>query len=107
MIDDRRRRLGYLEQLVARLDAQGLVAHVIRTRSGTTFLQVINPEAANLSEAVTCAPAPPAISGATDWYFWWSWGERMHHAEDPAGAADKVVRVLRGVADPTRARPSP
>lgn len=90
VIDDRR-RLGYLEQLVAQLDAQGLVARVIRTRSGPPFLRVVNPEAASLSENVTCAPIPEA----TGWYYWWSWGERMHQAEDPEGAAGKVVRVLR------------
>lgn len=90
VIDDGR-RLSYLELLLAQLDAQGLTARVIRTRSGPPFLRVINPDAASLSETVTCAPIPEAA----DWYYWWSWGERMHQAEDPAGAAGKVVRVLR------------
>lgn len=81
-------RLGYLEELVHELDSRGLVARVVRTRSGPAFLRVVNPAAACLSENVTCAP-----EGAEE-YFWWSWGEPMHRVDDPGGAAMKVARVL-------------
>jgi hypothetical protein len=85
------RRVGYLRELEHELDARGLVARVVRTRSGPAFLRVVNPAAASLAEDVTCAPAP----GALDHYFWWSWGERMHRVDDVRGAAVKLAHVLQ------------
>lgn len=84
------RRLAHLERLEHALGSYGLVARLIRTRSGPAFLRVMNPRAAGLSENVTCAPAP---DGRTD-YYWWSWGERLHRVDDPGAAAGKVARVL-------------
>jgi hypothetical protein len=83
-------RVGYLEELEQELGSRGLVARVVRTRSGPAFLRVVNPDAASLAEDVTCAPAPDA----PDHYFWWSWGERMHRVDDPGGAAVKLANVL-------------
>lgn len=83
-------RTCYLEDLVHELDARGLVAKVIRTRSGPTFLRVVNPQAASLTENVMCAPIPDTA----EHYFWWSWGERMHRVDDLGGAACKVAHVL-------------
>ncbi|MFC5746986.1 hypothetical protein [Actinomadura rugatobispora] len=85
------RRTGYLEELEHELDTRGLVARVVRTRSGPVFLRVVNPDAASLAEDVTCAPAPESH----DHYYWWSWGERMHRVDDPGGAAVKLARVLQ------------
>ncbi|GAA2438863.1 hypothetical protein GCM10010191_62630 [Actinomadura vinacea] len=85
------RRTGYLEELEHELDTRGLVARVVRTRSGPVFLRVVNPDAASLAEDVTCAPAPESH----DHYYWWSWGERMHRVDDPRGAAVKLARVLQ------------
>lgn len=82
------KRVGYLEELVHELGSRGLVARVVRTRSGPAFLRVVNP-AASLSESVTCAPAPDGCD-----HYWWSWGEPMHQVGDPRGAATKVARVL-------------
>ncbi|MFF3670282.1 hypothetical protein [Microtetraspora malaysiensis] len=78
-----------LELLVSELDSRGLLARVVRTQSGRPFVRVINPKATSLTENVVCR--------ATD--YWWSWGERMHRADDPAGAARKVARVLAAVSD--------
>ncbi|RCG23431.1 hypothetical protein DQ384_34320 [Sphaerisporangium album] len=83
----------HLERLADELDARGLLARVVRTQSGRAFVRVINPNATSLAENVTYrAQAAPA-------YFWWSWGERMHTADDPAGAATKVARVLAAVSE--------
>ena len=89
MVTDR--RTGYLRELEHELDTRGLVARVVRTRSGPAFLRVVNPEAASLAEDVTCAPAPES----PEHYFWWSWGERMHRVDDPGGAALKLAHVLQ------------
>ncbi|GAA0946739.1 hypothetical protein [Actinocorallia libanotica] len=83
-------RIAYLEELVHALDARGLVARVVQTRSGPAFLRVVNPDAASLTENVTCAPVPESA----EHYFWWSWGERLHRVDDPDAAARKVARVL-------------
>ncbi|MCW2902192.1 MAG: hypothetical protein JWO67_4457 [Streptosporangiaceae bacterium] len=83
--------VGYLEELVHELGSHGLVARVVRTGSGDpAFLRVVNPQAASLSENVTCALAPEG----RDHYYLWSWGERMHRVGDPGAAAAKVARVL-------------
>ncbi|MQA93895.1 MAG: hypothetical protein GEV11_04365 [Streptosporangiales bacterium] len=85
--------LHHLRALASELDAHGLRARVVHTGAGPSFVRVINPGTISLAENVTCAP----FSGAHDvpgWYYWWSWGERMHGVDDPAGAATKVARVL-------------
>ncbi|MEU8245811.1 hypothetical protein [Nonomuraea sp. NPDC048916] len=88
---------GHLERLVSELGARGLLARVVRTQSGRLFVRVINPNATSLSENVTCRPT--AVSDLPDWWYCWSWGERMHTADDPAGAATKVARVLAAVGE--------
>ncbi|PZG33737.1 hypothetical protein C1I98_28445 [Spongiactinospora gelatinilytica] len=88
---------GRLERLVAELDARGLLARVVRTPKGRAFVRVINPDATSLAENVTCRQVP--VPEHRDWYYWWSWGEKMHRADDPAGAATKVARVLAVVGD--------
>ncbi len=89
--------MAYLKNLGDELDTRGLVARVIRTRSGVAFLRVVNPLATAMRENVTCAPSP---AGLHDWYYWWSWGECMHCVDDPAGAASKVAHVLDTVGAP-------
>jgi len=84
---------GHLERLVAELDARGLLARVVRTQKGRLFVRVINPKATSLSENVTCR----AAADLADRWYCWSWGERLHTADDPAGAATKVARVLAAV----------
>ncbi|MFC4062523.1 hypothetical protein ACFOWE_29845 [Planomonospora corallina] len=88
---------GHLERLVSELDARGLHARVVRSRTGRVFVRVINPNATSLAENVTCRAQTTA--SRPDWYYCWSWGERMHTADDPAGAATKVARVLAAVGE--------
>lgn len=82
----------HLERLATELGARGLLARVVHGRSGGVFVRVINPKATSLAENVTCR-----TQATSDYY--WSWGERMHRADDPAGAATKVARVLATVGD--------
>ncbi|NBE98743.1 hypothetical protein FE391_34460 [Nonomuraea sp. KC401] len=87
----------HLERLVSELGAHGLLARVVQNQNGRRFVRVINPNATSLSENVTCRPA--TVSDMPDWWYCWSWGERMHTADDPAGAATKVARVLAAVVE--------
>ncbi|MCG5216307.1 hypothetical protein [Streptosporangium sp. KLBMP 9127] len=87
----------HLEQLVSELGDRGLLARVVRTPTGRAFVRVINPNATSLAENVTCRQV--TVPDHLDWYYWWSWGERMHRADDPAGAATKVARVLAAVGE--------
>ena len=89
--------MAYLKNLADELDARGLVARVLRTHSGVAYVRVVNPLATTMRENVTCAPSP---AGLHDWYYWWSWGERMHRVDDPAGAATKVAHVLDSAGAP-------
>lgn len=59
-------------------------------RSGPVFLHVVNPAAESLSEDITCRTE--RVSG--DLWFWWSWDDTIAPAEDPAGAAQAIKRVL-------------
>ncbi|MFV2173447.1 hypothetical protein ACFHW2_28170 [Actinomadura sp. LOL_016] len=95
-------RVGYLQELERELGTRGLVARVVRTRSGPAFLRVVNPEAASLAEDVTCAPVPDG----RDHYYWWSWGERMLRVGDPDAAARKLAHVLQPLS-PDREPPLP
>ncbi|WP_245674991.1 hypothetical protein [Herbidospora cretacea] len=80
---------GHLERLASELDSRGLLARVVTTQTGRAFVRVINPKATSLTENVVCKSAD----------YWWSWGERMHRVDDPAGAATKVARVLAAVGE--------
>jgi hypothetical protein len=86
----------HLQRLVSELDARGLLARIVRNQSGRAFVRVINPNATSLAENVTCRQQ---VAVPDHWDYWWSWGERMHRADDPAGAATKVARVLAAVGD--------
>ncbi|MEW1837452.1 hypothetical protein AB0392_05795 [Nonomuraea angiospora] len=87
----------HLKRLVSELDAHGLLARVVQTQGGRIFARVINPNATSLSENVSCRST--SASDVPDWWYCWSWGERMHKADDPAGAATKVARVLAAVGE--------
>jgi hypothetical protein len=80
---------GHLERLASELGTRGFHARVVHSQTGRAFVRVINPNATSLTENVVCKAAD----------YWWSWGERMHRADDPAGAATKVARVLAAVGE--------
>lgn len=86
-----------LRVLADQLGSRGLRANVVQGAAGAS-VRVVNPRAASLSETVTAGPVS-GDSGSPDWYFWWSWGERMHRVDDPEGAATKVARVLESIGD--------
>jgi hypothetical protein len=84
-------RSYHLHRLATALEAQGFDATVKTTYPAA--LHVFMPGAAMLAESIDCVPATDA-SGRLRWYYRWSWGEVLHDAEDPPGAAAKVAEVL-------------
>lgn len=84
-------RAYHLHRLATALEDEGLHARV--TVAYPAALHVFTPGAAMLAESIGCAPATDD-QGRLRWYYRWSWGELLHDAEDPAGAAAKIAEVL-------------
>jgi hypothetical protein len=51
------------------------------------------PGATMLAESIDCMPGTDD-DGRLYWYYRWSWGEVLHDASDPPGAAAKIAEVL-------------
>jgi hypothetical protein len=84
-------RSYHLHRLATALDLQGLDSSV--KTSYPAALRVFIPGAAMLAESIDCIPGTDD-SGRLRWYYRWSWGEVLHDAEDPPGAAAKIAEVL-------------
>ena len=50
---------------------------------------MVNPAAAARAEDVYAGRGRDG-----QWWFWWSWAERIASGEDMAGAASRIMRVL-------------
>lgn len=79
-------RSYFLTRLADELEARGMEAAL---RTYPAVLRVTTP-GMMLSETIDCT----AVGDGTRWCFRWSWGDVLHDADEPAAAADKVVRVL-------------
>jgi hypothetical protein len=84
-------RSYHLHRLATALDAQGFDASVKTTYPAA--LHVFIPGAAMLAESIDCISGTDS-DGRLCWYYRWSWGEVLHDAEDPPGAAAKIAEVL-------------
>jgi hypothetical protein len=84
-------RSYYLHRLAAALDTQGFQATVRTTYPAA--LHVYMPGAAMLAESIDCMPGTDD-AGRLYWFYRWSWGEVLHDASDPSGAAAKIADVL-------------
>jgi hypothetical protein len=81
-------RIAYLERLGDELRGRGFAVRLTIPRTGPPSLHVMNPRASALTENIL------AESSGGDWWFWWSWAERIARADDLGAAADRVARVL-------------
>lgn len=84
-------RSYHLHRLATALDTEGLHASV--KTSYPAALRVFIPGASMLAESIDCTPGTDD-AGRLCWYYRWSWGEVLHAAEDPPGAAAKIAEVL-------------
>ncbi|MEV0234897.1 hypothetical protein [Nonomuraea sp. NPDC050786] len=81
-------RTYYLGKLATELEQRGLTATL---RSYPPALRISDPETETvmLAETIDCVPMPEG------WFYRWSWGELVAAADDPAVAAERILRVLR------------
>ncbi|MBF8194093.1 hypothetical protein ITP53_52185 [Nonomuraea sp. K274] len=78
-------RTYYLGKLATQLEQRGLTATL---RTYPPALRISDPEAVLLAETIDCVPL------SEGWFYRWSWGEVVGLADDPALAAERIVRVL-------------
>jgi hypothetical protein len=84
-------RSYHLHRLATALDTKGF--HATVKTSYPAALHVFMPGASMLAESIDCVPGTDD-DGRLHWYFRWSWGEVLHDASDPPGAAAKIADVL-------------
>jgi hypothetical protein len=83
---------SYLEPLAEALSTRGLLANVTRIGDGPSFVEVINRDAPDLTESIFVAQT------AGEWWFWWSWAERIAPASEIEFTAGRIAHVLASVA---------
>jgi hypothetical protein len=80
---------AYLEKLADELSCRGLEAWLMAPPERVPSLYVANPAARALEENVYAGCGQDG-----QWWFWWSWAERIAVADDIDQAATTIVRVL-------------
>jgi hypothetical protein len=79
---------SYLEPLARALSQRGLLASVTRIGDGPSYVEVINRAAPALAESIFAT----RVDG--EWWFWWSWQQRIAPAADIDLAAGRIAHVL-------------
>jgi hypothetical protein len=83
---------SYLEPLAEALSKRGFLASVTRIGDGPSFVEVINRDAPDLAESIFAART------GEEWWFWWSWAERIAPAEEIEFVAGRIAHVLASAA---------
>jgi hypothetical protein len=81
--------LTRLEGLAGELADLGLRTRMVIPPGRLPSLHVVNPAATALAEDVYVG-----VGRDGQWWFWWSWAERIAASEDLDGAASQIRRVL-------------
>ena len=81
--------IAVLEVLALRLGSDGLLVQLHAPPDRRPMLHVTNPKVMMLSELVTAGQDADG-----QWWFWWSWAERISPAGDLDRAASVIARVL-------------
>ncbi|MCW2919720.1 MAG: hypothetical protein JWN52_7788 [Actinomycetia bacterium] len=81
--------IDHLDQLAERLRADGWEAWLTVSSSHLPYVLVLNPKMRALNDEVIAAP-----DAAGDWWYWWSWAERIAPVDDAAQVVVWVARVL-------------
>ena len=81
--------LARLEGLAKALTSRGLRARIVAPAGRVPSLHVVNPVAGALAEDIYAGRGQDG-----QWWFWWSWAERIAVSEDTEAAAVTIARVL-------------
>jgi hypothetical protein len=82
-------QLEYLEKLGEELARRGFGVRMVLPPGRVPSLYVVNPNARALEEHIYVG-----CGSDGDWWYWWSWAERIAAAEDLDAAASAVQHVL-------------
>ena len=83
--------IAYLDMLAAQLHARGWTAYISMPAGRVAALSVQDPDDRAQWSDVIAAPG-----GATgDWWYWFSWAERIGPIQAPAAAAEVIIRALQ------------
>ena len=81
----------YLEDTKSVIEKEtDFICRLVEGHGDDPYLRVINPKASDLAEDIRCL-----IAGDGKHCFFWSWGDTIGPADDPAGIIDPLSRVLR------------
>ena len=93
-------RIVCLEALAAQMHARGWTAYISTPAGRLASLFVQDPH--DRTECSDIVVAPGGTAG--DWWYWFSWAERIAPVHAPAAAADAIIRAFQR---PTDAPPAP
>ena len=88
---------SYLEPLAQALSTRGLLASVTRIGDGPSFIEVINRDAPDLAESIFAAQIT-GEQNTGEWWFWWSWAERIAPAAEIEFTAGRIAHDLASAA---------
>jgi hypothetical protein len=87
--------IACLDVLAAQLHARGWTAYITMPAGRLAALSVQDPhDRAQWSDVIA---APGGATG--DWWYWFSWAERIGPIHAPAAAAEVIIRALQGPID--------
>jgi hypothetical protein len=83
--------IACLDVLAAQLHARGWTAYITMPAGRLAALSVQDPyDRAQWSDVIAAAGGP-----AGDWWYWFSWAERIGPINAPAAAAEVIIRALQ------------
>src|SRR5258708_6877903 len=81
--------VDHRERLAEPLRAAGWEAWLTASVSRLPYLRVLNPAMRALNDDVLAAP-----DSCGEWWYWWSWAERIAPVHDTGRVVARVARVL-------------
>jgi hypothetical protein len=86
--------IACLDALAAHIHARGWTAYINTPAGRLAFLSVQDPHDRAECNILT---APAGTTG--DWWYWFSWAERIAPVHAPATAAEVIIRAVQRPAD--------
>jgi hypothetical protein len=85
----RRAAVDLLDRLGKALTVYGFAYEAVCPKGAAVYARITNKAVPQLKESIACYP--PTIG---EWWFWWSWGERIAPVSDFSDVVRKVIYVL-------------